>query len=687
MNCLGLSSRKMLCHSYSLAQHRNRVMLAALRRPASAFSTAAIVMQRVPARPQTRQRPPQKQLASDTPIQEARQLVMASILPDQPRGYIRTGRFTYRLILWGVFVGPCLVVFYWWASAKVKASKGDGSQLKWMRENFTLSRKNLDEGRWWTLITSAFSHMDPMHLLFNMLTLRFGVEAALAVGLGPLRVLFLATGAALSSSYAGLWDEETRKHGVERAGLGASGIVQGFLATMALTRPWMQVSLMFIPVPVSLPLVWGLFAIWDFYNLSMARQHGDSPSASGSVVGYAAHLGGSAFGALYWLVRLKPVFGGETQEEPNAWMARIPDDRPINHLSIPGTHDSCARSQVIYVQTQTQTVTEQLLAGVRALDLRLRRRHNGQLFCYHGGVPLGPFGRPLALSAVMAEVWAFMIRTRFTETVLVSIDNDDPADRGSAEGRQGFYEAVDGFIRQTPRWGKGEGGVAGPDGGEGSSRWYLAPQTPTLGEVRGKAVLLRRFAAEGGHRTSSRAAHGESSSEYPKTADGIGFDLSAWVNNSPDFIIQTPHARFRIQDRWKYSERIQLADLIESKTDLVKNLMDQAIRQEREPELLDATPHHDSWFIHFTSAVGEPFKHGEIATARSIAVGDFVGWGKWQDGVNVAIAQFIKQYAPSGRRQRLGVVFMDFAVLPEDAELLDSIIATNFSSIGEAAMV
>ncbi|TLD30485.1 hypothetical protein PspLS_02857 [Pyricularia sp. CBS 133598] len=368
-------------------------------------------------------------------------------------------------------------------------------------------------------------------------------------------------------------------------------------------------------------------------------------------------------------------------------MARIPDDRPVNHLSIPGTHDSCARSQVVYVQTQTQTVTEQLLAGVRALDLRLRRRSNGQLFCYHGGVPLGPFGRPLPLSTVMTEVWAFMIRTGFTETVLVSIDNDDPADRGSPEGRQAFYDAVDDFIRQTPRWGKGEGGRAGMDGGEGSARWYLAPQTPTLGQVRGKAVLLRRFAAEGGHRTPLRVAHGDSSNGDIKTTGGIGFDLSAWVNNSPDFMIQTPHAEFRIQDRWKYSERIRLADLVDSKSDFVKNLMDQAIRQEREPGLLDGTRRHDSWFIHFTSAVGEPFKHGEIATARSIAVGDFVGWGKWQHGVNIAIAQFIKQYAPPGRRQRLGVVFMDFAILPEDAGLLDSIIATNFDSIEEAAVV
>lgn len=45
-------------------------------------------------------------------------------------------------------------------------------QLQYMNDNYTLSRKNFAEGRWWTIITSAFSHIDMAHLGINMLVLR-----------------------------------------------------------------------------------------------------------------------------------------------------------------------------------------------------------------------------------------------------------------------------------------------------------------------------------------------------------------------------------------------------------------------------------------------------------------------------------------------------------------------------------
>lgn len=45
-------------------------------------------------------------------------------------------------------------------------------QLQYMNDNYTLSRNNVAEGRWWTVITSAFSHIDLAHLGINMLVLR-----------------------------------------------------------------------------------------------------------------------------------------------------------------------------------------------------------------------------------------------------------------------------------------------------------------------------------------------------------------------------------------------------------------------------------------------------------------------------------------------------------------------------------
>lgn len=44
--------------------------------------------------------------------------------------------------------------------------------LRYMNDNYTLSRKNIAQGRWWTIITSAFSHYDLAHLGINMLVLR-----------------------------------------------------------------------------------------------------------------------------------------------------------------------------------------------------------------------------------------------------------------------------------------------------------------------------------------------------------------------------------------------------------------------------------------------------------------------------------------------------------------------------------
>lgn len=59
--------------------------------------------------------------------------------------------------------------------------------------------------------------------------------------------------------------------------------------------------------------------------------------------------------------------------KPADWMAEYPDSVPIGDLTIPGTHDSMtAPCPQRYYKTQTLLLQEQLLAGVRFLDLRIR---------------------------------------------------------------------------------------------------------------------------------------------------------------------------------------------------------------------------------------------------------------------------------------------------------------------------
>ncbi|RYZ77064.1 MAG: rhomboid family intramembrane serine protease, partial [Proteobacteria bacterium] len=58
-----------------------------------------------------------------------------------------------------------ILVFYFWQTPMSSV------QGQFMQEHFAVSWQALQEGRFWTLITSVFSHYSFMHLLFNMLVL------------------------------------------------------------------------------------------------------------------------------------------------------------------------------------------------------------------------------------------------------------------------------------------------------------------------------------------------------------------------------------------------------------------------------------------------------------------------------------------------------------------------------------
>jgi 1-phosphatidylinositol phosphodiesterase len=87
----------------------------------------------------------------------------------------------------------------------------------------------------------------------------------------------------------------------------------------------------------------------------------------------------------------------------SSWMENVPDDTLLSNMTIPGTHDSCARSSIPFVRTQYLSITKQMEAGLRFLDLRLRVHPDGQLYCYHGGVPIN-LPKYLKFDDVMKEV-------------------------------------------------------------------------------------------------------------------------------------------------------------------------------------------------------------------------------------------------------------------------------------------
>lgn len=168
----------------------------------------------------------------------------------------------------------------------------------------------------------------------------------------------------------------------------------------------------------------------------------------------------------------------------SSWMSRLPDDRSLSEIAMPGTHDSATYvigvkewmqkinayipgitglRAIAFVQTQTLSIREQLDHGVRFLDLRVNSTESGDFMMYHGGVCLH-----IGLSAVLDQVEAFL-KVNPNETVLTCFkqENNDSRDKTSA--------TLAAYLKKR------------------SSIYGLGARVPTLKEVRGKAVVINRM--------------------------------------------------------------------------------------------------------------------------------------------------------------------------------------------------
>ncbi|KAI1139054.1 hypothetical protein F5Y05DRAFT_412918 [Hypoxylon sp. FL0543] len=187
----------------------------------------------------------------------------------------------------------------------MRANKGSDAQsadasryeaIRYMRDHYTLSMTNLYQGRWYTILTSAISHYDFSHLAFNMIS--FSTFTRCAIEMGGLRgpsILALGVGSAVASGAASILDWY-RKGAYNVFGLGASGVVSGIGAAMACMMPKQRFYVFFIPIGIPL---WALmlgYIAYDSYGLNHFQKSG---------VGHAAHLGGAAYGALFYALRLR----------------------------------------------------------------------------------------------------------------------------------------------------------------------------------------------------------------------------------------------------------------------------------------------------------------------------------------------------------------------------------------------
>ncbi len=159
-----------------------------------------------------------------------------------------------------------------------------------LAENFLVSVDSIQ--RPWTLLLAEFSHVDSVHLLFNMVALwSFGRAVEIALGARRLLSLYVMGGvlASLGHVVYGLVMESPAP------ALGASGAVSAIAVVFAGMFPRARLYVNFI-IPLPAALAVGLFLLIDLFGVLNPRP---------DMIAHAAHLGGAFYGVLYWMLAVR----------------------------------------------------------------------------------------------------------------------------------------------------------------------------------------------------------------------------------------------------------------------------------------------------------------------------------------------------------------------------------------------
>ena len=164
------------------------------------------------------------------------------------------------------------------------------------------------------------------------------------------------------------------------------------------------------------------------------------------------------------------------------WMKYVDGNKYLDKLSIPGTHDSSTCSvdndtepQTSLAKCQQDYIPTQLLEGIRYFDIRLGKdNENGDPGIDHGiCYLLKKDGGFIHLSDVIGYFKTFLNENPSEALImLVSRGNDEATDESVTTA---FANVMD----------------------NNSDLFYTSSHVPTLNEVRGKIVLLRRFKLAG----------------------------------------------------------------------------------------------------------------------------------------------------------------------------------------------
>lgn len=308
------------------------------------------------------------------------------------------------------------------------------------------------------------------------------------------------------------------------------------------------------------------------------------------------------------------------------WMGTLPDGMKLSTLSIPGTHDTMAYQfstscDIItdIVRTQTMDLETQLNSGIRVLDIRLRHAADNAFALHHGSCFLDSY-----FGGDVMDVVNNFLDANPSETILMRVKKE----HNDAENLTMSFH-------QTWNWYMGIYG----------SKVWQGSGNPTLGEVRGKIVILDQSA-------------------------GVSYGLN-WSS-------------LEIQDNYDMATNW---DLYGKWEDVKQHLIDAAAGDKDDfyVNFLSAANGGFPYFFasgHSNPATGAPrLSTGHTtATCGSDCYPDFPRTsclGDWCtvsfEGTNILTTNLLSAYSAIGTKQRVGIIMSDFP----GAGLISNIIAMN----------
>jgi membrane associated rhomboid family serine protease len=189
-------------------------------------------------------------------------------------------------------------------------------QISPFTEFMQLDAQAVSNGQVWRLLTYAFMHGGPLHIIFNMLFLWwFGTDVEDLYGPVEFLSLYLTAAVVAGLAFVAAWKAG---FGNSPYCIGASGAIMAVMVICAMHYPTRMILIFgLIPMP-----------IWLFVLFAVAKDWFTFATNAPTSTAVSCHLGGAVFGYAYYKLhwRLSSLFSG--------WRTAVRRSRPRARLRV-----------------------------------------------------------------------------------------------------------------------------------------------------------------------------------------------------------------------------------------------------------------------------------------------------------------------------------------------------------------